>query len=208
VPLFRILLSVLLACVVAILTATPALAHTELKSSTPANGSSLDEAPGTVALTFEEAVTLPRDPISVTGPDGAAWTVGAATLNGPTVTAPVQVTGSPGQYTLRYTVIADDGDAVTGTVTFTLTAAALSSRTDAGPASAEEQATAPATAAPVAAAPVTAAPVTSAPVAGAGSDSGTSAGTWAAVVIIVLGVVGGLAVAVQRRRAGSGRRTS
>jgi methionine-rich copper-binding protein CopC len=208
VPLFRIVLSVLLAGAAAILTATPALAHTVLKSSTPANGASLDTAPDTVTLTFEEAVSLPANAVSITGPDGAAWAVGAVTTSGASVTAPVQATGPAGQYTLRYSVIADDGDAVKGTVTFTMTAAATATTSAGGDAaSAEAQATAPA--APVAAAPATAAPGTAAPAsAAAGSDSGTSAWAWVAVAIVVLGVAGGLAVATWRRRAGSGRRTS
>jgi methionine-rich copper-binding protein CopC len=207
VSLFRIVLSVLLTSAATILAATPALAHTVLESSTPANGASLDAAPDTVTLTFEEAVSLPADPISITGPDGAAWTVGAVTTSGASVTAPVRATGPAGQYTLRYRVIADDGDAVKGSVTFTLTAAAAS-----GAASAVTSATAPAsaasTAAPVTAAPATA-PATAAPVsAAAGSDSGTSAWVWAAVVIVVLGVAGGLLVTTRRRRTDSGRRTS
>ena len=129
------------------MTASPAWAHTELKSSDPADGSSLSSAPTTVTLTFEEAVTLPGNPIEVTGPDGSSWTVGTATISGASVSAPVEATGPVGQYTLRYTVTADDGDAVKGTVRFTLTSAATPATT--------EVAT-PTTAA--AAAPVTAAP--------------------------------------------------
>lgn len=201
-PLFRIALSVLLAGALALLTATPALAHTTLKSSNPANGSSLDAAPDAVTLTFEEAVTLPNDPISVTGPDGASWTVGTPAISGASVTAPVTATGPAGKYTLRYTVTADDGDAVKGAVTFTLAAAATPASEAAAPASAEAQAGAPA-AAPVAA-PATTAPIND----GKGSDTGTPTWVWVVVAIVVLGIAGGAVAAVQRRRTGSGGRTS
>lgn len=78
--------------------ATPAFAHTKLESSDPAEGASLSAAPTQVRLTFAEAVTLPEAPIDVTGPDGSSWTVGAATIAGPAVTAPVEATGPAGRY--------------------------------------------------------------------------------------------------------------
>ena len=147
----RIALSVFLAGVVVLLGATPAFAHTELTSSDPADGASLSTAPTRVTLTFEEAVTLPADPISVVGPDGAPWTVGQATVSGASVTAPVQASGPAGPYTLRYTVVADDGDSVSGTVRFALTAdatptaTAVATAASAADASTEATVAAPAT---------------------------------------------------------------
>jgi methionine-rich copper-binding protein CopC len=67
-------------------------------------------------LTFAEAVAVAADPIRVTGPDGAGWTVGAAKVSGATVTAPVEPTGPTGAYTVDWSVISDDGDAVKGAV--------------------------------------------------------------------------------------------
>ena len=83
-------------------TAVPAVAHTELQSSDPVEGASLAAAPTSIKLTFGEAVTVPKDPIQVTGPDGAKWTVGTVTLTGPVVSAPVQATGPAGAYTVSY----------------------------------------------------------------------------------------------------------
>ena len=164
------------------------MAHTTLKSSDPADGSSMSAAPEKVTLTFEEAVTLPADPITVTGPDGSSWTVGTATISGASVTAPVEPTGPAGRYTLAYTVTADDGDAVKGTVHFTLTTAATPTTSAAAPTTA---------AAPVAAAP--------APAATGGESSGTSMWLWIALAVIVVGVLAGLGVARSRRNATSGR---
>lgn len=99
--------------------ATPAFADTELMGSSPAEGSSL-AAPRTVVLSFTGHVKLPANPITVTGGNGASWTVGKATVKGPLVTAPVRPSGPAGPYALRYQVISDDGDAVTGTISFTI----------------------------------------------------------------------------------------
>ncbi|MBV9919774.1 MAG: copper resistance protein CopC [Pseudonocardia sp.] len=107
-----------------LLGAPQALAHTELEKSSPAAGARLAAAPSSVSLTFGEAVRLPANPIRVTGPDSAVWTVGAATATDATVTAPVSATGPAGAYTLTWQVIAGDGDTVRGTVRFTLTAPA------------------------------------------------------------------------------------
>ncbi|QKV73443.1 copper resistance CopC family protein [Amycolatopsis sp. Hca4] len=119
------------ACLLALsgvlLVAGPASAHTELKSSSPAEGASLAAPPRKVELTFEEPVTLQPDPISVTGPDGAKWSVGTPTVVDAVITAPVTASGPAGAYTLTYKVVSDDGDKVTAAVHFTLTAPVSSS---------------------------------------------------------------------------------
>ncbi|MFJ7214826.1 copper resistance protein CopC [Amycolatopsis sp. NPDC098790] len=104
--------------------AGPAAAHTDLTSSSPAEGASLTAAPSEVKLTFEEPVTLPPEAVKVTGRDGTAWTVGTPTVAGSVVTAPVTPSGPAQAYTLTWKVIAKDGDNLTGTVHFTVTAAA------------------------------------------------------------------------------------
>ncbi|HTK66897.1 MAG TPA: copper resistance CopC family protein [Pseudonocardia sp.] len=120
----RTLLVTILATMGVLVSTTPAWAHTALTSSSPAAGSTLAAAPTQVRLTFAEAVTLPAAPISVTGPDGARWTVGNPTVAGPVVSAPVTAHGPAGRYTLTYKVVADDGDQIGGTVTFNLSSAA------------------------------------------------------------------------------------
>jgi methionine-rich copper-binding protein CopC len=134
VTILRGALSVLLTVFAVFLTAGPAMAHTALKGSDPAEGASLSSAPEMVTLTFGEAVSLPADPINVTGPDGSSWIVGTTTVTGASVTAPVQAVGPSGPCTLNYTVIADDGDEVKGSVRFTLTAAATATAGEAAPA--------------------------------------------------------------------------
>ncbi|MEV6871806.1 copper resistance CopC family protein [Amycolatopsis sp. NPDC051128] len=179
--------ALLLAGLAVFATAGPASAHTELQSSDPAEGATLAAAPTSVKLTFGEAVTMAKDPIQVTGPGGAKWTIGTVSLAGPVVSAPVQATGPAGAYTISYHVISDDGDAVTGAVHFTLSAAPAST-SGAAPTSS-----------------TTSAPVTSsaspsvAPSASSGSGGGFPAWAWILILVVVLAIVAGLVVRSRRR---------
>jgi copper resistance protein C len=111
----------------------PAAAHTELIASTPAADSSLAAAPAQLELTFDETVTLPSNAIEVIGPDNVTWEIGTPTVSGPVVRAPVTANGPAGRYTLVYRVVSSDGDPVSGSVGFTLTAPASAAATTATP---------------------------------------------------------------------------
>ena len=173
-----------------VLLGTPAaLAHTSLQKSTPAAGASLAAPPTEVSLTFGEAVRLPAGPIRVTGPDGAVWTVGKATVTDATVTAPVTATGPAGAYTVHWQVISDDGDAIRGTIPFTLTAPAAPVVAPASPPGTAVATPTPATAA------ATPAAAPSAPAAPAADESGTPGWLWALGGVAVLAVAAGVVVA-------------
>jgi methionine-rich copper-binding protein CopC len=155
--------------------AGPASAHTELESSSPAEGASLATAPTQLQLTFGEPVTLPPDPVKVTGRDGTAWPLGAATVAGRVVTVPVTPSGPAQAYTLTWQVVAKDGDNVTGTVHFGLTAPAQA-----------------------AAATVPAAPSSTAPV----SLDSVGIPKWIWVLVAVAGLLAVIVVGVLRLRGG------
>jgi copper resistance protein C len=190
--------ALLLSVAAVVATATPAFAHTELDRSSPPDGGTLGP-PKLIVLSFTGHVTLPANPnpITVTGPNGASWTVDKATAVGPVVTAPVQPNGPAGPYRLTYRVIAEDGDAVTGTISFTIVdpSAAPPPTTAATPTS---------TAAPAAthAVPHT----TSAPVPEAASSTSDSGGipvwVWIVGAVVVLGIG-----VVEARRIGRSRRS-
>jgi copper resistance protein C len=175
----------LVALFTVLLGAPTAFAHTTLRKSDPTAGASLAAPPTSVSLTFGEAVRLPADPIRVTGPGGAVWTVGKATVTDATVTAPVTATGPAGAYALAWQVISDDGDTIRGTVAFTLTAPAA-------PASA---ATSPPT---TAAAAVT--PAALPPAAPAADEGGVPGWLWVVGGVAVLAVVAGAVVARRAHR--------
>jgi methionine-rich copper-binding protein CopC len=168
-----------------LLMAGPASAHTELKSSSPADGASLAAPPRKIELTFEEPVTLQPDPISVTGPDGAKWTVGTPAVVDAVITAPVTPSGPAGAYTLTYKVVSDDGDKVTAAVHFTLTAPVAPS-----------SAAAPATSS--AAVPTAAASAT--PATTPASEIGSSVPAWVWILVAVVVVLAAAVVALRLLR--------
>lgn len=182
----RILAATLVAGLALLLTATPALAHAKLESTTPTSGASLATPPTTVSLTFAEPVTVGANPLTVTGPGGVSWTVGKVSITDSTVSAPVTATGPAGAYTLAYTVISDDGDDVSGKIPFTLTAAATPTTT-AAPAPTS-------TPAPVVAAPEPAAASTPA------GSGGVPAWVWVVVAVVVLGGIGTVVARSRRTR--------
>jgi methionine-rich copper-binding protein CopC len=166
------------------LTAAPAAAaaHAELLASSPAANASLAAAPATVSLTFDEPVTLADNPIEVIGPGNVTWQVGTPTIAGAVVRAPVTASGPAGAYTLVYRVVSDDGDAVSGSVRFTLTAAAPT----------ESPAPAPATsAAPTASAE----PTRTGP---SGGDGGTLLWIWLLAGAVLLGALVYVTLRVRR----------
>jgi methionine-rich copper-binding protein CopC len=169
----RLAAALLLSGVAVVATATPAFAHAELTASDPAQGAALAAPPQQVQLTFSEAVTLGANPVTVTGPEDASWTVGQPSIAGAVVTVPVQPAGPAGAYTLTYRVVSDDGDEVTGTVAFTLTTAATTTTT-----------TTPTT---------TTAPTTTAAAAAPTSDPDSGMPVWVwilgAAVVLVIGVL-------------------
>ena len=166
---------------VMLLAAGPALAHSRLESSDPADGASLATPPSKVTLTFNEAMTPGPGftTITVIGPGNTAWQDGETQVSGDSVSIAVKPLGPAGVYQIGYRVVSDDGHPVSGSVSFTLTAP--------GPgAAAAEPTVAPTTAA----APATTS--AAAPAAAAPADSG-GAPVWpwivGAVVAVGLGVV-------------------
>ncbi|MFD9739136.1 copper resistance protein CopC [Umezawaea sp. NPDC059074] len=157
-------------------TATPAFAHAELLSSDPAAGASLPAAPKQIQLTFSEAVGLPADPITVTGPDGSTWKVGTVSAAGAVITAPVVATGPAGEYVLDYKVISDDGDEIGDKVRFTLATLA----TPAAPTT---------SAAPTTTTTTSAAPTTTSAAAPAAADKPADDGGGVPVWVWIVGAV-------------------
>ncbi|WP_290057782.1 copper resistance CopC family protein [Amycolatopsis solani] len=178
----RVFGAVLAALTGLVVLAGPASAHTELESSSPAEGAALDAAPAQVRLTFGEPVTLPPDAIEVVGRDGVSWKVGTPAVDGGVVTAPVTPSGPAQAYTLTWKVVAKDGDNVTGNVHFTLTAPVAS----AAPAAASSPTAASSPAAPTSAAPAT-------------LDS-VGIPTWVWVLVAVAGLLAVIVVGIRQLR--------
>jgi methionine-rich copper-binding protein CopC len=98
--------------------AGPASAHTELESSSPANGQVLKDAPQRAKLTFSEAVTPIREKFALRGNGGTPIDIGPVRQAGRSVIVPFSQSLDDGAYLLSYAVTSDDGHAVKGTISF------------------------------------------------------------------------------------------
>jgi copper resistance protein C len=118
----RLLAATVAACVALLLGAAPAFAHTRLESSDPGDKSSVDTAPASVSLTFNEAISAEFATLSVVGPDGTNYQSGPVSAANGQVSTAVSPLGPAGVYEIGYRVVSDDGHPVSGKVAFTLTA--------------------------------------------------------------------------------------
>jgi copper resistance protein C len=186
----RLATALVLTAAATIATATPAFAHAKLIASTPTAGESLAAPPTQISLTFSEPVTPAANTVTIAGADGTSWTVGQPSIAGAVVTVPVQPAGPAGAYTLAWQVVSSDGDAITGTIAFTMAVAA------APPTTSTTVPTSTTTEAP----PTTT--VDAAPA--ANEDSGVPVWVWILIGVAVLlaATVVGARVAGGKRKAG------
>jgi copper transport protein len=136
----RALAALLVVLAVPVGLAGPAAAHAELVSTSPADGSSFEQAPTRLTLTFATAVGPDGASAVIRGTDGVEHRMDLTTPSGDLGT--VLVGAIPplprDAYRLDWTAVADDGHQGTGTVSFSVgVAAAQAAPTAAGPAAAE-----------------------------------------------------------------------
>ena len=117
-----VLLAVLTAASVAVGAAATADAHDVLISTSPADGARVATVPSTVTLRFNETVLGVGTEVAVSGPAGQVQ-LGKASVVDDTVTQRVQPGAAAGRYTVSWRVTSVDGHPVSGTFTFTATAA-------------------------------------------------------------------------------------
>jgi len=98
---------------------TSALAHSGLESSTPADGSVINEALATISFTFDEELLPDADSISLNAADGTNIVSAKVQPIGNTVELPWPDDLAPGDYQAAYRVVSADGHPVTGAITFT-----------------------------------------------------------------------------------------
>ncbi|WP_300008496.1 copper resistance CopC family protein [Pseudonocardia sp.] len=178
--------AITLLCGVALLIGVgTAAAHTQLIGSDPADGASLDTAPTSVSLEFNEAMQPQFSTLTLIGPDGTAYQSGEVLADGGVVSIAVSPLGPAGRYEIGYRVISQDGHPVTGSVAFTLTA----------PGPGAVAATTP----PASTAPATPAPAEQPAAAPVPEDEG-GAPVWPWVVGAVVLVGGGVGAAMRLGR--------
>ncbi|AEE44403.1 copper resistance protein CopC [Cellulomonas fimi ATCC 484] len=119
------LLVTLVLAALALVGAPAAQAHNVLRSTDPADGTTLPFAPDRVVLTFDAAATALGTEVVVTAADGRVVSSGAPTLADATVTQPLAGELPAGAYTVLWRVTSVDGHPVEGAFGFVATAATV-----------------------------------------------------------------------------------
>jgi len=174
--------SLLIALLGVVVGATAAQAHNVLRSTDPADGSTVATAPDQVTLTFDEPAIALGTQVDVHGPDGSLVSVGQPVLVDSAVSQALSDDRPAGTYTVEWRVTSDDGHPITGRLTFTASAATTPESAPVG--GAGDQATATPTAGSEPTSSAVANPSPSAtPVDEPGGDSSSGAAVVVAVVI-------------------------
>jgi methionine-rich copper-binding protein CopC len=113
-------LAALLAGAALALVATPAMAHSELTSANPSDGSTLTSAPSQVVLTFNENIIAIGNQVSVRDSSGALVSDGTPTVVDATVTQNLKPLVYNGLYAITYRIVSADGHPVERNLSFTL----------------------------------------------------------------------------------------
>ena len=120
--LFRTLLVLLIAFSGVFAFSSPASAHDELQSSSPADGSAVSAGLIPIELTFAESIMESPDgtvtAISVIGPDGNEYADACIDgINGAVISDSVDL-DKPGEYTVNWRTVSTDGHPVEGRFSF------------------------------------------------------------------------------------------
>ena len=107
-----------LAVLFALLFASPAAAHADLRNITPANGAQLDRPPTAVQLTFTESVNLVDGGIRLVDGVGATVPTSDPTVEGHTVNWPMPADLPEGAYVVTWRVVSSDGHPISGASCF------------------------------------------------------------------------------------------
>jgi methionine-rich copper-binding protein CopC len=192
---FRRSLGIMTVAALAFLLVLPATvaAHSELVSSTPAEGTTVPATfSGPIVLTFSEALAS-GSKADLIGPDGS--TVAAATIDGPgktmtfTLTAPLPA----GAYQIKWTSIADDGDVLRLPIVHFTVAAGASTAPSTSPAASASSA--PSSAPSASVSPSTSAATGASASPGPGGDTSGSSGSDVLIPIIVALIILGAGAA-------------
>jgi methionine-rich copper-binding protein CopC len=171
--------------------ASPAVAHASEVGSSPEAGAILDAPPQTVAVEFDSPILDIGAAIVVRAADGASVVLGTPRIERQQISVDVDPAAAPGQYTVAYRVVAEDGHTIEST--FDYTVAGTTSSTGLPTPASSSASSAASSAAPSAAS--TAAPSTT-PVAAA-AETGSSPPyllLGAGALVVILAAAGALAL--------------
>lgn len=124
-PVRRIAAGLALATIATLAIATPASAHDQLISSTPAADERLTTAPEDITMTFSGELLVLDESLTgavvlVVDASGEDWVAGDVTVAGRTVTASLAPGLPTGGYQVRWQVVSEDGHPIAGVIPFTV----------------------------------------------------------------------------------------
>ncbi|MBK6764052.1 MAG: copper resistance protein CopC [Micrococcales bacterium] len=120
---FRRLWALLAMALLAVTAVTPAVAHTDLVSSDPADGQTLSAPPEQLTLRFGEDILDGGARVVAEDDRGAKVALGPVQVAGPDLIATWPQTAAAGKYTVAWRAVSDDGHPLEGTFAFTVTSA-------------------------------------------------------------------------------------
>ncbi|MFI2753821.1 copper resistance protein CopC [Cellulomonas sp. P22] len=115
----RALTAALAALVLVGIGAGAAQAHNALRSTDPADGSTVTVVPERLTLTFDQPATAIGTEVVVVAPDGRTVSVGEPVLLDASVSQPIEGELPAGTYTVQWRVTSADGHPLSGELTFT-----------------------------------------------------------------------------------------
>lgn len=115
----RLLAAVLFACLALAFGSVPAQAHDQLIGSNPKQGAKLDKQPEWIELNYSGEIQDIGTEIRVKR-DGEDYSAGEITVEGRTVKSALPDDLKPGDYTIAWRVVSQDGHPISGTVEFTI----------------------------------------------------------------------------------------
>lgn len=131
--------ALLTAAAITLFAVAPAAAHTELESSDPANGATLQTAPEQVSLTFGEDLLAEGDKLVAKDDTGVQVSLGPSQVRGPELSATWPSTADAGTYTVSYRAVAEDGHPLEGRITFTIATESAAPQATPTPAAAQTE---------------------------------------------------------------------
>jgi copper transport protein len=108
----------LILALVALAAPAAAAAHATLLRTTPANGSVLTRAPRAVQVLFDDRIRVGPGNAAVANATGASVVAGTATARGRVLTIPLRPHLGDGDYSVRWSIVSDDGHREQGVLAF------------------------------------------------------------------------------------------
>jgi copper transport protein len=125
--------AVLVLALIALALPAGAAAHATLTGTSPENGAVLDSAPAAVVVTFDDTVRVASGNAAVANTTNESVLAGPATAHGHVLRIPLRHNLENGAYSVRWSIVSDDGHRERGVLAFAVGAGSASPHSVLGP---------------------------------------------------------------------------